>query len=194
MSSALCACAVGEYLGSQSAGVGAASKLRGSGWVGAGCQIRNKAASTPSVRGLAAVTLQQDATPGGILVGGGGRVGGGRLPRSRHGEQSLSSLPRRLAARTGQLSRAWRWREKDGRRKARGSVLRRLILALPEIRPPDRARTPLSIDSAPAIDQPSAKEGFGRSQPARRAKPEASALGRRSRKSDLSRARWPCSV
>ena len=70
----------------------------------------------------------------------------------------------------------------DGRRPARGSVLRRLILALPEIRPPERARTPLSIDSAPAIDQPSAKEGFGRSQPARRAKPEASAPGEEAEK------------
>ena len=61
--------------------------------------------------------------------------------------------------------------------------MRRLILALPEIRPPDRARTPLSIDSAPAIDQPSANEDLGAPNPARRAKTEGVGPGEESGKS-----------
>ena len=118
-------------------------------------------------------------------------------PHKRHGLRDQPgtrpwSLDQRLAARTPASSvESAGLARNDGRRPARGSVLRRLILALPEIRAPDRAPAPLSVDSAPAIDQPSTKERFGRSQPARRAKPEASAREKKVENPPHLRARWP---
>ena len=120
------------------------------------------------------------------------------MPTSRHASAIRSGRERpcrwiRGSLRAGQASsvESAGLARKDGRRPARGSVLRRLILALPEIRAPDRAPAPLSVDSAPAIDQPSTKERFGRSQPARRAKPEASAREKKVENPPHLRARWP---
>ena len=57
--------------------------------------------------------------------------------REPAGSSGLWSLIRgSLRAGRRVLSRARRWREDDERREARGSVLRRLILALSKIRPP----------------------------------------------------------
>ena len=118
-------------------------------------------------------------------------VGGAPPAAIRARERARRSLDRRFAARRSALPRARRWPENDGRYQARGSVLRRLILGQSQIRAPGRALAAQSVVSAPSRDQPSTKERFGRSQPARRAKPEASAREKKVEYPPHLRARWP---